>query len=102
MGVVAKPGFVSVRRGMTYEQVVASLGPEDGSVRAAELISYEESVCSWCTRRVDHKAFERSGGRFLFWLSRSDNTLVFNVVALDANNTVIQRWSADDTFFGKD
>jgi hypothetical protein len=100
-GVVPAPGLSAIKVGMSYERVARTLGPEDGTLRAAELASAEKSLCSYCSR-MEWQAFEEDGGRFLFWLSRSNGRMVFNVVAFDKNDNVYHYMAFDDTFFGMD
>lgn len=100
-GVAVAPGLGAVQLGMNYEQVVRAMGPEDGALRAAEFVSAEESYCSYCSE-IDFRAFEADGGRFLFWLSRSNGLLVFNVVAFDKNDAVRHVSVLEETYFGMD
>jgi hypothetical protein len=51
---------------------------------------------------MDYRAIEEKGGRFVFWLSRSNGLLVFNVVALDKSDVVVDSGVYYDTFLGRD
>lgn len=101
LGYQRAPGFEKVTLGMTYEQVVGLLGPEDGALRAEELTSYDEHRYPGLPT-MNFRGIEDAGGRFLFWLSRSNGLLVFNVVVLDAKGRVVGTYDGYDTFFGKD
>lgn len=71
-------------------------------IDATELASYDRHRSPEFPPEMDYVGIEQAGGRFLFWLSRSDGLLVFNVVAFDENDKAIRPWSGYATFFGKD
>lgn len=102
MGLHAKGEIRLVSPGMSYDEVLRLMGPEDGELRAAELASFEEHLCSYCSPSLDYAATEAKGGRFPFWLSRSEGLLVFNVVAVDADDVVIGPLVTYSTFHGRD
>lgn len=102
LGYSEKPGMERLAVGMTYDQIVGVLGREDGTVRAAELVSFDRSLCRFCPPQMQFEEFETQGGRFLFWLSRSNGLLVMNVVALDADGKLYATATAFDTYLGMD
>ena len=102
MGLHAKGEIRLVSPGMSYDEALLLMGPEDGELRAAELASFDEHLCSYCSPSLDYAATEAKGGRFPFWLSRSEGLLVFNVVAVDGEGKVILPIVTYATFHGRD
>lgn len=99
LGYKTMPHFNEIKTGMTYGDVQKALGPEDGVIRAHELKSYD-SHRYLTAPTMDFQKVEEEGGRHLFWLSRFECLLIFNVVSLDAKDRVVSTYSGYDTFFG--
>ena len=94
------PEVSKLPKGTTYEEVVRQVGrEEDGTLSAEALLSYDRHRYSGLGS-VDFRSIEERGGRHLFWLSRSECHLVFNVVSFDAANKVTETYFAESMHLG--
>lgn len=100
LGHSALPEMQRLTAGMGYNEVVAVLGSADGTIAGAELAAFDRNVCRFCPQQMPYEQIESAGGRFAFWLSRSNGLLVFNVVAFDSRDRVVYTASAYDTDMG--
>ena len=99
LGFYPIPRFDEIQPGMTYQQVAQILGEEDGNISGKELASYDQHryVLSETPPEFQKPSSEI---RHLFWLSKSNCLLIFNVVSIDKEDAVVSTYVGYDTYFG--
>ena len=103
--VQAISGFELIRPGMTRDDVVEILGPEDGVLRGRTLADWQRRG-SEREPTVGYEALEMAGGRHLLWLSRyrvnllSGEGVAYNVVSFDAEDRVVETRVGNDGYLG--